>query len=336
MSKDEQDRLGTWTDRPGSSSAAPCSVLLTATSRHPTADIQHKIWLLMMKGRLYWAPIAQPTDVLDIACGTGIWAIQLARQHPAATVTGTELSLIQPASAPANCTFIREDAEDPWVFPEGRRFDLVHLRAVCSCFADPRAVMQKAFDQLAPGGWCEYDDFAFEQVPAEPESEAYVRASPSARFLDLATRGLRNAGRDPQVARKYRGWMEEVGFVDVVEHQLLCPINGWPMDPEDRLLGQFMHLNSEKGVPSMVKVLLASGMPPEEVPEFLEEVKHSIADVKLRAYNVCEHFLFFFPFLSLSWCPFHLLLTPSPPLSCRLSRPLCTLLFCFIVHDAVH
>lgn len=251
----------------------------------------------MMKGKLYWAPIEQPRDVLDIACGTGIWAIQLARQQPAATVTGTELSLIQPASAPANCAFIREDAEDPWVFEEGRRFDLVHLRAVCSCFTDPRAVMQKVFDQLAPGGWCEYDDFAFEQVPAEAESEAFVRASPSAQFINLVTQGLRNAGRDPLVAKKYKGWMEEIGFVDVVEHQLLCPINGWPLDPEDRLLGQFMHLNSEKGVPSMVKVLLAAGMSQEEVPEFLEKVKHSIADVKLRAYNICEysfHFSFYY------------------------------------------
>lgn len=240
----------------------------------------------MMKGKLYWAPIESPKKVLDIACGTGIWAIQVAKQHPEATVVGTELSLIQPAHAPPNCSFIREDAEDPWVFEE--LFDLVHLRAVCSCFADPRAVMQKAFDQLAPGGWCEYDDFAFERVGADDAAEAFLRASASRRFLDLAARGLRNVGRDPQVARRYRRWMEEVGFVDVAERQLLCPVNGWPLDPEDRLLGQFMHLDSQKGVPGMVKVLLASGMPQEEVPAFLEEVQYSDADVNLRAYNICE------------------------------------------------
>lgn len=251
-----------------------------------TVDIQHKVWDLMLKGRLQLAPLDKPKNVLDIACGTGIWAIQFAREHPDAMVLGTELSLIQPASAPPNCSFIREDAEDPWVFAE--RFDFVHLRAVCSCFSDPRAVMQKVFDHLAPGGWCEYDDFAFEQVGADAGAEAFVRASAAARFHRLAVAGLTSVGRDPLAARKYRRWMEEIGFTDVVERQLLCPVNGWPLDPEDRLLGRWMHLDSQKGVPGMVKVLLASGMPQGEIPAFLEEVRVNLADVKMRAYLVCK------------------------------------------------
>lgn len=241
----------------------------------------------MFKGKLYLAPLDKPKNVLDIACGTGIWAIQLAKEHPGSKVLGTELSLIQPASTPSNCSFIREDAEDPWVFGN-ERFDLVHLRAVCSCFSDSRGVMQKAFDHLAPGGWCEYNDFAFEQIGVDAEAEEFVRASPSARFHRLAVEGLTKVGRDPLVARKYKGWMEEIGFTDVVEKQMLCPVNGWPLDPEDRLLGQWMHLDSVKGVPGMVKVLLASGMSQQEVPAFLEEVKHNLADVKMRAYLVCK------------------------------------------------
>lgn len=36
--------------------------------------------------------------MLDVGTGTGIWAIQLAKQYPRSTVVGTDLSLIQPST----------------------------------------------------------------------------------------------------------------------------------------------------------------------------------------------------------------------------------------------
>lgn len=42
-------------------------------------DLQHHIWLLTLHGRLHLAPIGGPGaslhNVLDIATGTGVWAI---------------------------------------------------------------------------------------------------------------------------------------------------------------------------------------------------------------------------------------------------------------------
>lgn len=37
-------------------------------------DIQHKLWELMMKGHLYWAPVDKPKSVLDIVCLTSAGA----------------------------------------------------------------------------------------------------------------------------------------------------------------------------------------------------------------------------------------------------------------------
>lgn len=80
-----------------------------------------------------------------------------ARQHPACHVVGTDLSLIQPANAPPNCEFIKEDSGDEWVFPQ-YKFDYVHLRVVYTCFNDPRKVMRHAFETLSKGGWIECMD----------------------------------------------------------------------------------------------------------------------------------------------------------------------------------
>lgn len=48
--------------------------------------------------------------------------------------------------------FVREDVEDDWAM----EFDFVHLRMMFSCFNDARAVVQKVYDNLSPGGFMEY------------------------------------------------------------------------------------------------------------------------------------------------------------------------------------
>lgn len=90
-------------------------------------DLQHELWLLLMKKRLSWAPLeTEPRRVLDIGTGTGIWACDYAEAHPTAEVVGTDLSLIQPKYSPPNCHFVREDAEEEWVHDSP--FDYIHVR----------------------------------------------------------------------------------------------------------------------------------------------------------------------------------------------------------------
>lgn len=156
-----------------------------------------------------------------------------------------------------------------------------------TCFDHPKAVMQNVYDSLQPGGWAEYHDYTVELVGAEPESEEYVQASPVARLTNMMRLGLRNAtGRDTTVPRRYKEWMTEIGFVDIVERPLLVPTNSWPLDPEDRLVGHFTRLGTEKVVPGTTKLMLAAGMTQEELPEFFESVQWSLGDARLRGYYI--------------------------------------------------
>ncbi|KAK7937692.1 uncharacterized protein PG986_014560 [Apiospora aurea] len=81
-------------------------------------DFSNAAFRFMLDGALHLAPVqGDPARVLDIGTGTGVWAIQYAREHPGSRVVGSDLSLIQPdvgADMP-NVEFVREDSEEPVV-----------------------------------------------------------------------------------------------------------------------------------------------------------------------------------------------------------------------------
>lgn len=159
----------------------------------------------MLRNKLYLAPVEHPKHVLDIGTGTGIWAIQFARQHPESQVVGTDLSLIQPAKYPANCTFIREDIEEDWIHEQP--YDYVHWRLMCTAFGDHRAVIQKVYDNLPPGAWCEFHESTTEVIPADEAAAATFDKSNVKTFCDRLRLGLKNMGKDILAPRNYKRWM---------------------------------------------------------------------------------------------------------------------------------
>lgn len=116
---------------------------------------------MTLSDKLHLSPLVEPKYCLDVATGTGIWAIEFAQEHPNAKVIGTDLSAIQPANRPENVDFIKDDAEEEWLFPQVPAFDFIHLRLVSSSFDDPRKVMESAINGLGEGGWLEYHDLTW-------------------------------------------------------------------------------------------------------------------------------------------------------------------------------
>ncbi|KAK7914788.1 S-adenosyl-L-methionine-dependent methyltransferase, partial [Apiospora marii] len=235
-------------------------------------DLQHASFELVLGGRLGLAPVREPKFVIDVATGTGIWANEFARQHPASHVVGTDLSLIQPANAPPNCEFIKEDSEDEWVFPP-YKFDYVHLRAVFTCFNDPRKVMRHAFENLSEGGWIEYMDGDLELT----SNTRSLEGSAASNWASHAIRGAAAQGRDIKVSRNYRDWLVETGFVDVVEWKFMMPLGTWPKEPRQRLIGDYTRTNIYEGARGIgLKMIAGLGLPPEEVEKIIEDAKHEI------------------------------------------------------------
>ncbi|KAF2246213.1 S-adenosyl-L-methionine-dependent methyltransferase [Trematosphaeria pertusa] len=195
-------------------------------------DLQHMLWLLTVDGALGLAPIENPRHVLDIATGTGIWAMDFAEQHPTARVIGTDLSPIQPSYVPINCAFEIHDAEDAWNF--SRPFDYIHGRALLSCFVSPRSILQKAYDALAPGGYLELQDGLFPFLFLDPQPPA---GHPLRVFLDNALEASRRSGRAWDNAQHYRRWMVEIGFEAVEEKRFSWPCGPWAKGDRMKKLG---------------------------------------------------------------------------------------------------
>ncbi|KAI0551414.1 S-adenosyl-L-methionine-dependent methyltransferase [Xylaria curta] len=177
-------------------------------------DYQHQLYTAVLNGKLYISPIGeQLRNVLDVGTGTGIWAVEVGLEHPAATVTGIDLSPIQPSYAPPNVNFEICDAEDEWSFRQP--FDLIHMRAMVTCFKNPRAVLAEAYRSLAPGGFIELRDpiLPFQFLTPPPEDSALKL------WCDKLMEAARLAGRKWDVATLYAQMLGELGFVNVTERR---------------------------------------------------------------------------------------------------------------------
>lgn len=241
-------------------------------------DLQHHLFRLYHWGRLYRAPVQSPLHVLDIGTGTGIWSIQFAKEHPEARIVGTDLSLIQPLNAPDNCSFVKENSEyDEWIVPDP--LDFVFMRLVNSCFDHHLTVFKKAFDSLKPGGWIEIHDATFEFLC----TDGSCTGSHIERWSQLILQSADVVGRDFLAPQKYKQWLMDAGFVDVVEDVGPLPGNPWPTDARNKDLGRWQVANFYRGLRGISwKLLRAGGMSAEEVEVFIEKVKSDLTNVDLH------------------------------------------------------
>ncbi len=99
--------------------------------------------------------------ILDIGCGPGAWAVDVAKSYPDTKVVGIDISEMMIASAESeaqrcaleNITFLKMDALQPLQFSD-QRFDLVNLWAAVEYI--PRrnwnALLQECYRITRPGG----------------------------------------------------------------------------------------------------------------------------------------------------------------------------------------
>lgn len=73
--------------------------------------------------------------ILDIACGTGIWLMEMASEFPHAQFYGIDISVMYPTTIkPPNVHFLRGDVCENLPYPDAF-FDYVHMGMVYNCFS---------------------------------------------------------------------------------------------------------------------------------------------------------------------------------------------------------
>jgi len=243
-------------------------------------DLQHQLWLITLFDELNLAPVKNLHNVLDFGTGTGVWAIEFANKHPTAQVVGSDLSPIQPDYVPSNCRFEVDDAEDEWNYSQ--KFDLIHGRAMVTCFKDPGEVIKQAFQSLTPGGYLELQDMILPMRAIDDSLNGTVID----HWTKLTMESAAKLGTSWKNSANYVRYYEEAGFVDIQEKYFQWPSNTWPKGERMKTLGSYWQEDMLRGLEALSMAVLTrgAGMSKEEVLAMTAEVKKDIHNTDIHAY----------------------------------------------------
>ncbi|KAK1658796.1 S-adenosyl-L-methionine-dependent methyltransferase, partial [Colletotrichum godetiae] len=242
-------------------------------------DFQHLIWSLTLEGNLAVCPAHRTAKrVLDMGTGTGVWAIAFGCSGQ---VIGVDFSPIQPSWAPHNCTFEIDDLEKPWAWHEP--FNFIFCRTMEGSFADPQLIIQEIYDNLTPGGWFEAGGFV---LPMGCDDGSVPEESALRRWHDLMAQAGEQCGRSIESPSKYTKAIEDAGFVDIVTHKFVWPLNTWPKDKRFKEIGRWMVLNLDMGIEALTLGLLTRvmGWTEEEVLRLCDDVRKDLSKTWYHAY----------------------------------------------------
>ncbi len=173
-------------------------------------DMQHYMFRWEFGGD-YLAPV-RPTAILDVACGTGRWAMDMGRKFPQAAVvafdTNRELvgRALVDAELPPNCTFLVADALQRFPFADAN-FDFVMARANSAYIpvAQWTAVVGEMARVIRPNGWVELRDFGLVR------SDSPALTTLTTLFAQMAAKRPIYPGAGPHLAE----FLRQAGLRDV-------------------------------------------------------------------------------------------------------------------------
>jgi hypothetical protein len=110
------------------------------------------------------------------------------------------------------------------------------------------------FKHLKPGGYFEHAEFSVE-TNASPTSDKHADKIYTAFSNSIIDVGESKTGMTFKTLEHMKTWMEEAGFVDVVERRFVWPIGAWPKDKRLKDMGRWGERNWTDGLEGWVLAL---------------------------------------------------------------------------------
>jgi len=221
-------------------------------------DMQHYLLKLAYNSN-FIAPVKAPMGVLDVGCGTGRWAREMALQFPQANVVGIDIKepeadvaarqMADLGRLPDNYVFVQGNVLQGLPFQDGN-FDFTHMRFLS--LALPAASWPGLVNDMKrvtrPGGWMEILEFNIPNGggPAFEQIQAYWR--------QLADK----FGMHPGAGSVVKAYMEGAGLANVHERVVR-------LDTADRSrTARMAAVDLYTGLASSGPAMIAAGIVPKE------------------------------------------------------------------------
>jgi len=245
-------------------------------------DIAHHMFLILLDQKLHLAPIREPKRVLDLGCGTGIWCMDMADEHPGAEILGIDLSPIQPSFTPPNCKFEIDDVTSPWTWPDSH-FDFINIRSLYGSIGDWPALYAQIYKHMQPGGCLHQLEMS---IQFKSDDGTLLPDNVLSQWSDVFHEASKKFGKSFYEVWSLSNYIRNTGFENVDEKVYKVPVNGWPADPHMKELGRWNFLHITQGAEGWGLYLLTKvmGWSIEEAQMFIAKFRNGVKDRKVHAY----------------------------------------------------
>ncbi|KAI5820722.1 S-adenosyl-L-methionine-dependent methyltransferase [Pyronema omphalodes] len=197
-------------------------------------NLHHEAFRVLLDNRLHLTPLKTPARILDIGCGAGKWAIDMAEKYPDCEVVGVDLSPIQPTTVPKNLTFVVHDVERRWTFGENK-FDFIHIRNLAQGISNWKYVISRAYAALKPGGFIELSEL---ETTANCDDNGGLPDNDEIKiFMDKLNSALLKLGRSPATKESMINHLMTTDFINVEATTFKHPFGPWSKDEKLKKVG---------------------------------------------------------------------------------------------------
>ena len=185
-------------------------------------DFQHYIVKSTMRGN-FLAPLQQPAAILDVGCGTGRWATEMAQMYPSAKVFALDVDPLmgKPSDVklPANYQFVEGNILKVLPYPD-QCFDFVHQQLLSGSLpaASWPHVVRELVRVTRQGGWIELVETDIYMQNMGPQLQ---------QMTTWCVEACTRMGINLRLGTKLQQDLQAVGLGNIHARRLDIPLGNW-------------------------------------------------------------------------------------------------------------
>jgi SAM-dependent methyltransferase len=232
-------------------------------------DFQHYLLRHAFRGN-FAAPMGSPRTILDVGCGTGRWAREVAQAFPAARVVGIDINPPPAEAAPSvNFTFAPGNVLEGLPFPDAS-FDFTHMRLMFLAIPANRweFVARELARVTRPGGWVELVEAGLEENGGPALDQ----------LLAWGSEMLQRRGIDSTYGSRIGELLKTTDLAQVESRKLAIPLGAW-----GERVGRMMETDFFSGVRALEGVIASMKIAtPEEFQSMLTAAQRYVNTAEAR------------------------------------------------------